>query len=232
MPLISPPTPPQIEQDKVAIDAEFERAFALIDQLATDTAAIKSAEAERTEKLDAALEDMEATINELRTASKRREEEARRIGDEVRGLREMIPKALDGWKADGDSKLKEIGGELKSLKVLVSNRVGGQTASNSAGRPPAYTAPSASGNSTPTAYGSGTPLGTNEKQEETNAPASGTSAPKKETTSSPFSFDGRPTTRTIPAWQKAAAASKSTYSNTTNGDGSTDSSEPAAEGST
>ncbi len=231
MPLIAPPTPPQLEQDKAAIDAEFSRAFALIEQLAADTATLKSAEQERTEKLDAALEEVESVISELKTANKRREEEARRIGDEVRGLREMIPKALDGWKADGDSKLRELGTELKSLKVLIGNRVGGQSASIPGGRPPAYTAPSASGSSTPatTPYPSITQPETSEKQEEnSSAPAPGINAPKRETASSPFSFDGRPTGRAIPAWQKAAATKPSTSSNTVNGENSAGSSEVVA----
>ena len=43
-PLIAPPTPPQIEQDKAGIDASFDKAFALLDQLATDTQELKDAE--------------------------------------------------------------------------------------------------------------------------------------------------------------------------------------------
>ena len=230
LPLISPPTPPQIEQDKAAIDAEFSRAFALIDQLATDTATLKTAEQERTEKLDAALEEVEAVIGQLKSANARREEEARRIGDEVRGLRDMIPKALDGGKGDQDSKLKDLGSELKSLKMLIGNRVGGQSASLPSGRPGYGGAgyPSAgSGSNTPT-YG--VPLGTSaDKQDESSGStvAPGVTAPKRDT-NSPYSFDGRPPSRAIPAWQKAAAAKPAPSPSVSNENGSAEESETAS----
>ena len=211
MPLISPPTPPQLEQDKATIDAEFSRAFALIDQLATDTAALKSAETERTEKLDSALGEVEAVIDELKTANKRREDEARRLGDEVRGLRDMIPKALDGWKAEGDSRLKDLGNEMRSLKMLVGNRVGGGQPPNTARKPNSYEAyPSRSGASTPTNQLQSNSNASNESGEKPDdgssgsAVAPGITAPKRDT-ASPFSFDGKPAARAIPAWQLAAA---------------------------
>lgn len=123
--MIAPPTPPQLEQDKAAIDASFAQAFALIDQLAKDTDALRIAELSRTERLDSALEDLESITSELKASSKRREDESRRIEDEVRALKELIPKALEGWKADGDSRLKDLGNEMGSLKRLIGNRVGG-----------------------------------------------------------------------------------------------------------
>ena len=225
MPLISPPTPPQLEQDKASIDASFSRAFALIDQLATDTAALKSTEAERTERLDSALQEVESVISEMKAANKRREDDSRRIGDEVRGLKEMIPKALQGWKAEEDAKLKELGAGLKSLKILVGNRVGGDIpTTNSLGRSSQISERvGASGTSTPGDSKSQAPpstapsyshSGISEKQDEasasansssTPAPASGVNAPKREVTS-PFKFDSKPGGRAaIPAWQMAAA---------------------------
>ncbi|KAK0258177.1 hypothetical protein B0A54_00241 [Friedmanniomyces endolithicus] len=58
-PLIAPPTPPQLEQDKSHIDASFDKAFALLDQLATDTQELKDSEKARTERLDQALSEVE-----------------------------------------------------------------------------------------------------------------------------------------------------------------------------
>ena len=216
MPLISPPTPPQLEQDKASIDASFTRAFDLIDQLATDTAALKTAEAERTEKLDTALQEVESVLSDLKTANKRREDDNKRIGDEVRALRDLIPKALEGWKADGDNKLKDVGSELKSLKMLVSNRIGGQTPA-ALGRPfgSGYGGGgSSSGSTTPReSHITGIPHPTNENSTSPSSSSTVTSAsvgslPKRETTSA-FSFDGKPTGRAaIPAWQMAASTNK------------------------
>ena len=242
MPLISPPTPPQLEQDKASIDASFTRAFDLIDQLATDTAALKTAEAERTEKLDTALQEVESVISELKTANKRREDDSRRIGDEVRALKDLIPKALEGWKADGDSRLKDLGTELKSLKMLVGNRVGNQAPTTTTGRAfgSGYGGGSASGSSTPRdSYTPGLPHTLNSTNENPSSPSSsstvtsnsGGSLPKRET-SNAFNFDGKSTSRAaIPAWQMAAAGNKNKGSATptaTNGDESSKSTESSS----
>ena len=241
MPLISPPTPPQLEQDKASIDASFTRAFDLIDQLATDTAALKTAETERTEKLDTALQEVESVISELKTANKRREDDSRRIGDEVRALKDIIPKALEGWKAEGDNRLKDLGSELKSLKMLVSNRVGSQTPATATGRPfgSGFGGGSPSGSSTPREpYMSGNSHTTNENSispssSSTVTSVSGGSLSKRENPGA-FSFDGKPTSRAaIPAWQMAASANAnkskgSSPSSVVNGDENSKSTESSS----
>lgn len=134
-PLIAPPTPPQIEADKATIDASFSRAFALIDQLAADTAAVKESEAARTEKLDSTLSSLNTTIDDLKAANTRRENEARVTAEQVGGLRELVPKALEGWKQGEDRKVEELGAEVRSLRKLLQNRMGGgaQTPTSAAG---------------------------------------------------------------------------------------------------
>lgn len=233
MPLISPPTPPQLEQDKASIDASFSRAFTLIDQLATDTAILKSVETERTEKLDSALQEVEAVLSELKTANKRREDDSRRIGDEVRDFKEMIPKALEAWKTKEDAKLEELSAGLKSLKILVGNRMGGdQATTNGLGRPHGFAERTVgSGSATPreqipqapshpsyasASVSAGAPINNDADERQDNTPpgtaslgpptpAPSVSAPKHDA-SNPFRFDSRPGGRAaIPAWQMAAA---------------------------
>lgn len=208
--MISPPTPPQLESDKASIDESFSRAFVLIDQLAADTAALKASEAERTEKLDSTLEDVESVISDLKAANTRREAESRILTDQVRGLKDLIPKALEGWKASGDGKLEDLGAELRSLKKLVGNRVGNVSASQQplTGRP--YTgfvanrekSGSSAGASGLSAAGR---TETSDVQDDlvgsAPAPAPGVTAPKRETPSS-----GR---AAIPAWQMTAASERS-----------------------
>ena len=214
MPLIAPPTPPQIEQDKTAIDASFARAFALIDQLATDTAALKASEAERTEKLDSTLQDVNAVIADLKAARTRQENESRSLAGQVQGLKDLVPKALEGWRESGDRRLEELGGELRSLKKLLSNRVGAPGAPPpSSGRP--YSTPSvdrSSGANTPAGTSSNAPngmaaSGTAESEDKRSmstvpsAPAPGVTVPRRESPSV-FQSSGR---AAIPAWQMAAS---------------------------
>jgi peroxin-14 len=128
IPLIKPPTPPQLEQDKATIDESFEKAFALLDQLNTDTTALKAAEESRTMRLDSALGDLESVLASLKEADRKREDDSRRNADEIRSLRDLIPKAIEAQKEANDTRLRELGTELKSLRTLVGNRMGGSTA--------------------------------------------------------------------------------------------------------
>lgn len=123
LPIISPPTAPQLEQDKASIDESFKRTFDLLEQLNTDTQALKDSEEARTSRLDNALGEVESVLASLKESSKRQGDDNRRIEDDVRGLRDLIPKALDAQKEANDNRLKELSTELKSLKTLVGNRM-------------------------------------------------------------------------------------------------------------
>lgn len=202
-----------MEQDKKNVDEEFSRAFALIEQLSTDTAALKSAEETRTERLDNTLRDVETLVGDLKSASRRRDDETRRISDEVKTLKDAIPKALQGAREGNEHRLMELGTELKSLKVLLGNRLGGGAGSGSsvAGRTvgstnlPVASSSRPADESTPAAPpatngATATPAPTNspepqQQQQQQPSPA--------ETSSSPLSQLGR--SASIPAWQMAAA---------------------------
>lgn len=220
-PLIAPPTPPQLEQDKENIDEQFSRAFGLIDQLSTDTAALKAAEDARTERLDAALKDVENLVSDLKTSSRRRDDETRRISDEVKSLKDAIPKALEGAREGNENRLKELGTELKSLKVLLGNRLGGSgttaapTANRTVGSSPIPTSnqgpaqAAAPRPATEDAPSSGPSLNalqptvTPAEQEPTPTPATPAAASASHNSDSPLSKLGR--SASIPAWQMAAS---------------------------
>ncbi|KAL3420784.1 peroxisomal membrane anchor protein [Phlyctema vagabunda] len=220
-PIIAPPTAPQLEQDKQSIDESFEKAFALLDQLAKDTETLKESEQVRTERLDAALADVENVVTELKTASRRREEESRRISDEVRGLKDLIPKAMEGQKDATDTRLKELNTELKSLKTLVGQRM---NPANSFGRPASATL-----NNTPSTPTSTTPApattpisGASIGDSSTPKPASVSNASGTESVASlqgrvagQFGTGAPAGRAAIPAWQMAAANKSSPAVNTT-----------------
>ncbi|KAJ5481314.1 Peroxisomal membrane anchor protein (Pex14) [Penicillium sp. IBT 31633x] len=208
-PLIAPPTPPQLEQDKEKIDEQFSRAFTLIEQLSTDTAALKTAEEARTERLDGALKDVESLVADLKNSSRRRDDETRRISDEVKSLKDAIPKALEGAREGNENRLKELGTELKSLKTLLGNRLGGSGTTPVAGRTvgatPVPSTPRPAPEETPASSTTSAPTNslaatvTPAEQEPTQAatPVSASQSPN------PLSQLGR--SASIPAWQMAAA---------------------------
>ena len=153
-PIIAPPTPPQLEQDKASIDASFDKAFALLDQLASDTQELKDSEAERKKRMDHALAEVESVIGKMKEANETRELEAKRMARELEDVKEQIPLAIQKEKETMDGRLRDLAGEMKSLKTLVGNRMGGGVAGANVTSPrtaPTYTASPTNGvNSTNT----------------------------------------------------------------------------------
>ncbi|PMD55669.1 uncharacterized protein K444DRAFT_567715 [Hyaloscypha bicolor E] len=217
-PIIAPPTPPQLESDKKAIDDSFEKAFSLLDQLAKDTEELKSSEQARTERLDAALTEVESVINELKTSSKRREEESRRIGDEVRGLKDLIPKAMEGQKETTDSRLRELNTELKSLKTLMGQRMnpGATTSTNPYGRTSGIgSSPAATSTNTNTNGSSFADATTPKPASVSNGTGTEAVASLQSRSSTPFNTGVPASKAAIPVWQMAATNKSSSSVNTT-----------------
>jgi peroxin-14 len=219
--MIAPPTAPQLEQDKQVIDEQFEKAFALLDQLAKDTEDLKASEKTRTERLDVALTEVESVIGELKTASRRREDESRRMGDEVRGLKDLIPKAIEGQKETTDSRLRELNTELKSLKTLMGQRMNPSSASTTGSYGRASGAAASSQAPTPGSSATGSSTGesvTPKPASVSNGTGTESVASLQGRSGSPFGTGAPAGRAAIPAWQ--LAASKSTSSANTSGAGS------------
>ena len=219
MPLIQPPTQPQLEQDKASVDESFKRAFDLLEQLNTDTNALKASEEARTSRLDNALGDVESVLASLKESSKRQEVDNRRIEDDVRGLRDLIPKAMDAQKESTDARLKELSTELKSLKTLIGSRMGSGSASSyygagqsqsHASTPIINTAPAISmsapqPSSIPITGEQTNGISNGESQPSGSTASNSTPAPVTEKPAS-ASYSRLPAGRAaIPAWQMAAA---------------------------
>jgi len=198
-PLIAPPTPPQLEQDKAKIDESFDKAFELLDQLSTDTKELKEAEKARTERLDSALAEIESVVGKMKEANESREAESRRMVREMAEIREQIPKAIEKEREGTDSRLRELGTEMKSLKTLVANRMAGGAARAT----PTYTPPAAPQLTQPTTNGAAMPEtnGTAEEQPEKTSSL----FPERSASGSPFGRTlGGAKSPSIPAWQLAA----------------------------
>ena len=147
-------------------------------------------------------------IEDLKAAITRREAESRIIAHQVTDLKNMVPKALEGWKASGDAKLEELGQEVQSLKKLLENRVGRASAVStptSTGHP--------SGNEkfkgSDTMFhlaNSGAPTPYGESAGASSAPAPGVTVPKREF-NPPRGLE-KTDRRAIPAWQMAPLPGK------------------------
>ncbi|KAH7027873.1 peroxisomal membrane anchor protein conserved region-domain-containing protein [Microdochium trichocladiopsis] len=200
-PLVAPPTPEKLEQDKATVDEQFEKAFATIEQLSKDTEALKASEQERTEKLDKVLEDLESFIKDTRSASRRQEDETDRLREEMKSLQGLIPKSMTAQKEHSDRRLREISDEVKSLKSLISQRM---SAPAPAAAAPA-TLPYGASTATATANGTSSTLRPSTANNNTNNNASTPATP------TPAKENGETSTATTPAATTAAPASKADY---------------------
>ena len=150
-------------------------------------------------------------IEDLKAANTRREAESRIIANQVTELKDIVPRALEGWKASGDIELEGLGREVQSLKKLLENRVGRASAAPTA-TPTSRAHPS--GNEKPkdifpafSSASSGATTPNIESASVLSAPAPGVTVPKRE--SNPLRGSERSDRRAIPAWQMAAATAKS-----------------------
>ncbi|KAI1337029.1 peroxisomal membrane anchor protein conserved region-domain-containing protein [Xylariaceae sp. FL0016] len=211
-PLVSPPTPEKLEQDKEAVDEQFEKAFATIEQLVKDTETLKASEQERTEKLDKIIGELDTFMRDSKSASRRQDDETERLREDMKNLKGVIPKSMSAHKEFTDSRLKEITTEVKSLKSLITQRMS-STPAPAASTPSSHLRPT-SGNAAP-ASPSASPA-TDASAKENNVEGAKTnneivSTPSKQDyisslggRSSPFGGAGK---ASIPAWQMAASKS-------------------------
>ena len=167
-------------------------------------------------------------IDQLKTANIQREQDARHVADQVRDLRDMIPKALNKWKEREDSKLGDLGLEMQSLKRLMENKIGAKASQarsegNRFGISPGSKSQEHKGiepdqNTTKKS----------EKKEDIEAPDKedeGRASPSNAGASSSWrgqSSRYRPNSRAaIPAWQMAAAGNDTTESTRTSNEDNT-----------
>ncbi|RMZ80206.1 hypothetical protein DV737_g3104, partial [Chaetothyriales sp. CBS 132003] len=221
-PLVAPPTLPQLEQDKAAIDEQFNKAFTLLDTLASDTTALKDAEEQRTKRLDAAIADIEAIVSELQAATQRRQDDARRMEAEINAMKDSLPRSIDNVRDASERQLKELSTELSSLKLLMSNRLAGSPSpmaaipktqpadiSSMSAQPAAVSAGASSeavpGSSSSNISSSANPTGINgvAKAPAFPAPVSSTAVLTPRLASS-TPLGGSGSKASIPAWQMAA----------------------------
>jgi peroxin-14 len=173
----------------------------LVEQLARDTEALKAAEKDRTERLDAALEEVESVLKELNMSNRRLDDDTQRIRQDVQNLQDSIPKAVEAQKEATDQRLKELNKELVGLKTLLSSV--SHPATTGAGS---------------TVYTNGTSTSMSTSQEKTAASEAesmplvssgqGSDAGGRPATPT-YQLGSSSTTRSIPSWQRSIAMKNS-----------------------
>ena len=92
LPHLQPPTATAYEEDRDALNAQFDAAEALLKEIQNETAAVRAAVEEQKEKIDKTTEDVKAVVAELREGEAKTRDEMREVREEVNNIREMLPK--------------------------------------------------------------------------------------------------------------------------------------------
>jgi peroxin-14 len=150
------------------------------------------------------MTELEETVQDMKNSSRRRDDDNRRIVDDVKALQDLIPKAIKAQGENNDSRMKELNAELRSLKTLVSNRMGGVAGVAGVAAMPAPIAATVPGANM---FGSQGTVGTRVDMDELKTTESSTgsrsSAANSESKRTFPSYGG--SRGGIPAWQLAAA---------------------------
>lgn len=138
LPHLKPPTSTAYEEDRDALNAQFDVAEALLKEIQAETAAVKAAVDEQKDRIDQTTSEVKAVVQEMREGETKTRDEMREIREEVNHIREMLPKVcslifftfsllntaqmIDKNKESQNQSLAELQQELKSLKALLLNR--------------------------------------------------------------------------------------------------------------
>lgn len=123
IPLVSPPTPTQLDTDKENVSAQFDQVQEMLSILQKDTEEIKQHGSEQNKKVETALTNVDEVVQEMKNKTERRENDIRRLGLELEQIRTMVPKAIEAVKTAQSEALTDLNGELRSLKTLLQNRI-------------------------------------------------------------------------------------------------------------
>jgi len=92
VPLIKPPTTPELESDKALVTAKFDEAQQILEALAAETAELKESQEKQRQKVEETLQSVEKAVNELQESGNRREADIRGFKADIDNIRELIPK--------------------------------------------------------------------------------------------------------------------------------------------
>ncbi|CAA7266501.1 unnamed protein product [Cyclocybe aegerita] len=122
LPHLQPPTSTAYEEDRDALNAQFDAAEALLKEIQSETVAVRAAVEEQKERIDQTTNDVQTVVADLREGESRTRDEMREIREEITNIREMLPKMIEKNKESQNQSLAELQQELKSLKTLTITR--------------------------------------------------------------------------------------------------------------
>ena len=92
LPHLQPPDATAYEQDRDALNAQFDAAELLLKEIQAESAAVRMAVDEQRVAIEKTTKDVQSVVVEMREGEQKTRDEMREIRDEVNNIREMLPK--------------------------------------------------------------------------------------------------------------------------------------------
>ncbi|KAI8808470.1 peroxisomal membrane anchor protein conserved region-domain-containing protein [Cladochytrium replicatum] len=187
-PHIAWPSATSLSAESEKITQSLEGAKTALVAVQNETQAVSKQVSENALQVGSQIESIQKYLEELKEMDEKRDDEVRRIRDDVDSIKVMIPKMLEKSKESQNSALSDLQNEVKSLKNLLLNR-----------RLP-YGAGATGGASGEDAAGSADQV----------APGTPPSAPYTPNGVSSYAARALASKPAIPSWQMEAAAARTT----------------------
>ncbi|KAI8814711.1 peroxisomal membrane anchor protein conserved region-domain-containing protein [Cladochytrium replicatum] len=121
-PHIAWPSPTSLSAESDKITQSLEGAKTALVAVQNETQAVSKQVSENALQVGSQIESIQKYLEELKEMDEKRDDEVRRIRDDVDSIKLMIPKMLEKSKESQNSALSDLQNELKSLKNLLLNR--------------------------------------------------------------------------------------------------------------
>ncbi|KAL3896778.1 MAG: hypothetical protein SGCHY_003856 [Lobulomycetales sp.] len=124
LPLISWPTTDDLKTSSEEISEQISAANDALAAVKKDTLQVASTLTDQAEKVEDSLNTLESSISGISKSLSTRENTVREIKEEISSIQEMIPRMLERNRDAHTNVLKELQGEIRSIKALLVGRVG------------------------------------------------------------------------------------------------------------
>lgn len=122
-PKIIPPSQSKLDEDKEAMEREFERVEAILNKLESDQLDFIKRQDEKAAKIDEALIEVDAIVKATNEKNLRNEETLKYLKLEIDSIKTTLLKNLESQKSTISSELQELEKKTDSLKETLQNKI-------------------------------------------------------------------------------------------------------------
>ncbi|ORY15366.1 hypothetical protein LY90DRAFT_392084 [Neocallimastix californiae] len=121
--LLQIPSTKDLQENNEELSKQLEVASEALNSSKVETQAAIKLMDEQGEKIKNFMDTLTKSLNGLKEADEKRDEEIRTIKNDLENVKTLIPKMIEKSKETNDSVLQDLQNEIKSLKSLIVNRM-------------------------------------------------------------------------------------------------------------